>query len=557
MALHNGGNGPTEVEDGGARIDRLARLARAHWPVVVVLGIMTVAFLVRVHYLAMHTEYTADSYYFLILARSIRDTFTYTVRGATHIKYLPGYPIATWLGGYLSGGLENSANMIALLGGSLTVLTTYGIGRELMNRWTGLVAALIVAFAPTFLKWTCLPMTEGLFTFLFSGGIYLVITGCKRASMPRRMLGALAGGLCFLTRWEGILFLPLMVLIVMIFIRGSRLKPWEPPVMLALFGGPMVIYMARNKIATGSITAYTGEYDNYTPGVTFSILKHRLKVYAWNGTSDAIFSVLFYAGAFWCLIRKRWKAFLVVGGWFGLFVVFHMFWYYSYERFMAPAAPAVALMIGFLLVDLATGAGKVFGPDGRVAARMEGGRFKEGTRTALLASARWLVWLALACLLVVTVTHGLVRADRVIEENYRAFADDHGGRGIQEAADWLEENAPGQPVAVDAGPYFQWLYYPGEVLYLRPVPWDLPVEDRDVEHPDVLGQLYERGVRYMVIGQTEKGVDDELKLFGIVDDARQRVREVARWVNHYKYPEPHDLETVIFEVYPNFADVME
>ncbi|MBU4174673.1 MAG: glycosyltransferase family 39 protein [Actinobacteria bacterium] len=547
---NNGGNGPTKAEDGEARPDRLARLARAHWPVVVVLGIMTVAFLVRLHYLARHSEYTADSYYFLILARSIRDTFTYTVRGVTHIKYLPGYPIATWLGGYLSGGLENSANMIALLGGSLTVLTTYGIGRELMNRWTGLVAALIVAFAPTFLKWTCLPMTEGLFTFLFSGGIYLVITGCKRASMPRRMLGALAGGLCFLTRWEGILFLPLMVLIVMIFIRGSRLKPWEPPVMLALFGGPMVIYMARNKIATGSMTAYTGEYDNYTPGVTFSILKHRLKVYAWNGTSDAIFSVLFYAGAFWCLIRKRWKAFLVVGGWFGLFVVFHMFWYYSYERFMAPAAPAVALMIGFLLVDLATSAGKVFGSEGQVAARTSGGKLQGGTRTALLASARWLAWLALACLLVVTVTHGLVRADRVIEENYKAFADDHGGKGIGEAALWLEENAPGQAVAVDAGPYFQWLYSSGEVLYLRPVPWDLPVEDRDVEHPDVPGKLYQRGVRYMVIGQTEKGVDDELKLFGIVDDARQRVREIARWVNHYEYPEPHDLETVIFEVLP-------
>ncbi|MCG2794857.1 MAG: glycosyltransferase family 39 protein, partial [Actinomycetia bacterium] len=444
------GNGATK----GARPGRLARLAKDHWPVFVVLGIMTAAFLVRLIYLLKHTEYTADSYYFLILARSIRDTFTYTVRGAAHAKYLPGYPVAIWLGGYLSGGLQNAANVIALLGGTLTALTTYGIGRELTNRWTGLVAALIVAFAPTFLKWTCLPMTEGLFTFLFSGGVYLLVTGCKRASMPRRTLGALAGGLCFLTRWEGILFLPLMVLIVIIFIRGSRLKPWEPPLMLALFGGPMGIYLVRNVIATGSMTAYTGEYDTYTPGVTFAILKHRLKVYAWNGTSDAIFSALFYVGALWCLIRKRWKVFLIVGGWFGLFVVFHMFWYYSYERFMAPAAPAVALMIAFLLVDLATGAGKVFGGEGPVAARMGGERFKDDTRRALLASARWLSWAALACLLVVTVTHGLVRADRVIAENYKAFADDHGGRGMEEAARWLEQNAGGQAVAVDAGPYF-------------------------------------------------------------------------------------------------------
>ena len=80
------------------------------------------------------------------------------------------------------------------------------------------------------------------------------------------------------------------------------------------------------------------------------------------------------------------------------------------------------------------------------------------------------------------LVHGVVRADTVISENYRAFADDHGGKGMVEAAEWLEKNASGATVAVDAGPYFYWLY-DGTVLYVRPVPWDLPVEDRDVEAP--------------------------------------------------------------------------
>lgn len=550
MAFQNDAKGPTGAGDGRGWPGRTVRLAKENWPVLAVVGIMTAAFLVRAYYLARHTEYTADSYYFLILARSIRDSFTYTVRGAAHAKYLPGYPISIWLGGYLSGGLENAAGAIALLGGTLTVLTTYGIGRELVGRRVGLAAALIVAFAPTFLKWTCLPMTEGLFTFLFSGGVYLLITGCKRASVSRRTVGALAGGLCFLTRWEGLLFFPLMVLIVLLFIKDSRLKRWEPPLMLALFGGPMLVYLARNLVTTGSMTAYKGEYDAYTPGVTFAVLKHRLKVYAWNGTSDALYSVLFYLGALWCLIRKRWKMFLIAGGWFGLFVAFHMFWYYSYERFMAPAAPAVALMIAFLVVDLADGAGKVFGPEGPVSARMGAGGIEGGARRVLLASARWFTWVGLACLLVLTVTHGLVRADRVIAENYKAFADDHGGNGMREAARWLDRNAGGQTVAVDAGPYFHWLYYPGEVLYLRPVPWDLPVEDRDVESQDIPAELYERGVGYMVIGQTDNGVEDELEVLGIVGEKRRGIREVARWVNRYDFPEPHDLETVIFEILP-------
>lgn len=547
------------------------KVAREHRVLLVVLGIMAAAFAVRLYYLSLHTAYTADSYYFLLLARSIRDTLTYSVRGVAHTKYLPGYPGAIWLGGYLLGGLERSANLIAVLGGTFTVLATYGLGRELFNKWVGLVACFIVAFQPTFLKWTSLPMTEGLFTFLFAGGIYMVLTGCKRASPPRRVLGVVAGGLCFLVRWEGILFLPLMALVVLLYVKGSKLKVWEPFVMLAVFGLPMSIYVARNLIVTGKITSYVGEYRDYSTGITFQVLKHRVKVYGWNGMSDAAFSAFFYLGSLWCLVRRRYKEFGIVAGWFALFLFMHLFWYYAYERFMAPAVPAVALMTAFLLVDLATGARKFFAEDGWVSRKLSGkslegrllsrpessmkepsarGSARAGKHAALLSSARVLSYMALAMVLIALVTHGVVRANTVLEENYKAFADDHGGAGMKQAADWIEANAPGQPVAVDAGPYFNWLYYPGEVLYMRPVPWDLPVEDGDVTYTGALQQLYGRGVRYLVIGQTEKGADDELKVFGIVGGQQQRLRRVARWVNHYEFPEPHDLETVIFEVLP-------
>jgi hypothetical protein len=157
----------------------------------------------------------------------------------------------------------------------------------------------------------------------------------------------------------------------------------------------------------------------------------------------------------------------------------------------------------------------------------------------------------LAALFVAMTWHGLARADAVITENYKAFMDDHGGaNGMKNAADWLNRNAPGQLVAADAGPFFTWLYYPGDVLYLRPIPWDLPVEQADIAYVEVPRRLYERGVRYMVIGQTEKGVDEELKLFGIVGANRPFVKEVTRWTTHYDFPEPHNLDTVIFEVLP-------
>jgi hypothetical protein len=318
--------------------------------------------------------------------------------------------------------------------------------------------------------------------------------------------------------------------------------------MLALFGIPIGIYILRNVVATGKVTSYVGEYREYSTKVSFAVLKHRAKVYGWNGMSDALFSAFFYVGSVWFLVRRKWKAFLIVSGWFGLFLAFHLFWYYAYERFMAPAAPAVAIAAGFLLVDLAFGVRKVAGTRGPLAARLEGARGGKFARVFTIA-LQALGYTVLAGLLVLLVLHGAFRASDVIAENYKAFADDHGGKGMAQAADWLEQNAPGALVASDAGPYFQW-EYPGSVLYLRPVPWDLPVEDRDVAEPNLARKLWERGVRYVVIGQTDKGLEDELQALGMGGGEIRDYREVARWVNHYDYLEPHEMTTAVFEVLP-------
>lgn len=518
---------------------RWVALSRRYLPVVILAGIMVAAFLVRWHYLSKHTEYTADSYYFLILSRSVKNTFTYTVRGVAHGKYLPGYPLAIWLGGYLLGGLERSANVIAVLGATLTVPVTYLLGKELFNRWAGLVAALIVAFQPTFLKWTCLPMTEGLFTLLFSLGVYMMLTGCKRSSPARRALAAALGGMAFVTRWEGVLFLPVALVIIVVYIKKARLRWWEPLVLLLLYGGPIGVYLIRNKIATGRLTAYTLEYEEHKE-ITYELLKHRFKVYGWEGMSTSLFYVYFYPAALFCLVRKKWRPFLIGGTWFAAFVLFHMFWYYDYERFMAPATPAVALFIGFMLVELVMLAWKGFGP---------GGKYREQLGDFASAAATVTACVVVSGLLILLVGHGLVRADSVIKTNYQAFADDHGGEGMVQAADWLDENAPGETVAVDAGPYFCW-EYGGDVLYVRPVPWDLPVEDRDVEAPELVLKLHQRGVRYLVVGQTEDGVDAELVTLGMRPEDLAHLREVARWENTYGFPEPHVLTTAIFEVLP-------
>jgi len=515
----------------------------AHWQIIALVAIVVIGFLVRLYYLHRYTEYTADSYYFMLLARSIKTTFTYTVRGAAHTKYLPGYPGAIWLGSYVFGGIQNSANILAITGGALTAWVTYGIGKELFDKYVGVIAALIVALQPTFLKWTSLPMTEGVFTLFFALGVYLLLIGVKRGSVALRLLGVACGGYCLLVRWEGVLFLPLAILLIIVYFKESKFRWWEAPLMIVLFAGPIGLYAVRNLIATGKITAYEVEYRGHA-SVTIRELAHRFKVYGFLSMSSLIFSVFFYLGALVCLLLRKWKAFFIVGGWFALYVVFHMAWYYTYERFMAPAVPAVALFCALLIVAVFRYSYK--------APEILKRRAKDGKKS--LASAgkaiRWVGCTVAVALLGVLLVVGMFAASRTITTDAQAFADDHGGKGMKQASDWLHAHAPGAIVGVDAGPYFDWLYG-GGVLYTRPVPWDLPVEDRDVDGPHPVEMLWERGAEYMVVGQTENGVAAELTTLSIRPEELSRLSEVAKFENGYTVGKDHPhLTTVVYRVLP-------
>ncbi len=507
------------------------------------LAVLTIsAVIVRIHYLSLHSEYTADSYYFLILARSIRSSFSYTVRGAIHTKYLPGFPLFIWLFGYLTRDLEKAAGLISVVSASLCIPLTYLIGKELFNKTTGIIASVFLGFVPTFLRWTCLPMTEGLFTFLFIAGLYLILTGMTKSSPQRRLTGSLLGGLAFLTRWEGALFFPVAVLIVILYFKEGKISWWEPFLMLFLFGLPIGIYVVRNMIAAGLVTAYKKEYEQYER-MSLEIIRHRFKFYAFQSFLSSPLQILMYLGAFAALLKKRWKPFLILALYFTCFVFFHMLWYYTYERFMAPASVVGTLFTGFLLAEVYSLIRKA---REKTINLSEGGS-SQGNNLAFLRNMLALVFVIAAVSSI--LAHFIARSNRVIRENYLAFADDHGGAGMVDAARWFAQNAPGETVAVDAGPYFCWLHE-GDVLYVRPVPWDLPVEDRDVDAPDMVKKLYERGVRYLLVGQTDDGLEAEFETLAITFEERKSLKEIARWRHRYIYPSEHYLDTVLYEILP-------
>jgi len=543
--------------------------------------VLVSALIVRLYYFSQHSVYTTDSYYFLLLARSIRGGAGYTVRGFAHYKYFPGYPL---LIAFLSIFLRNyewTAGIIAAVSGVISVLFSYLIGKELFSEVAGLLGASILAFHPVFMQFTASPMTEGLFTALFCAGLYLLITGCRGGSSFRRVLGFALAGLSLATRVEGILFIPLALLVIFLYWKENRPKPWEIPLMLFVYSLPLGLYLLRNILRAGRLSAYTQEYEK-TKAINLRLMVERTRLLAWNTLYDKL---LFYLGSLVALLR-RWKAFLILFGWFFLFVVFHVFWYYTHPRFLAPALPAVCILAGYFLYEAcsiclrainhiwerakgfagiqASGKGIVSGAQVDKAALVckSSSESVDGKRGKGLKLARGCIIAFFALLFCLVIFQNVRNAEHEVRWQINTMAGDMGGRAIKHAVDFFKQNGGcSQVIATTVGPYFAW-EYKGPVLYTKDVPVAIPFEKADVKPPDLIRKLAERKVRYFLITNISGGKKD-LIFPGVPEDARKelaqagvrqsevkRLRLVKYWNEYYRGRKPPRVFVAIFEILP-------
>jgi 4-amino-4-deoxy-L-arabinose transferase-like glycosyltransferase len=123
--------------------------------------------------------------------------------GAT--VFPPFYPLLVALSQLAVGEIELAGRLAALVMGSLLVVPVYLLGRELLDRRAGLVAAVLVTAWPSLRSWSTEVMSQSTYITLVLTGVYLA----WRAQRTRSPSFALAGGavmaLAHLTRSEGIL----------------------------------------------------------------------------------------------------------------------------------------------------------------------------------------------------------------------------------------------------------------------------------------------------------------------------------------------------------------
>ncbi len=125
--------------------------------------------------------------------------------------------------------LETAGRLVSLCAAALCVVPVYWMGRQLAGAGAARLAGLLFTVAPMPWRWSVRVMTDSLFLLLSTLAMVLLVGTCgrDRRLAARCLAGAVAAaGLASLTRYQGVLFAPLLIIVLVMFFRQFKSVPW-------------------------------------------------------------------------------------------------------------------------------------------------------------------------------------------------------------------------------------------------------------------------------------------------------------------------------------------
>ncbi len=385
--------------------------------------------------------YVSDSYAYLTLAKSLSH-FHYYCPEFKEVRFPPVYPLGIAAMNLLSAGrlgYENSAKTVSLI--SLIVANFLVLDLLLImlgSRRRALVGAAVGALAPAFIIYSGGIGSEPLFA-MFCLAVFDTLAR-KRTYLPWML-----AGLALLTRYEGYLLLPALLIF-----QFREPRHWLLGMLICLLMSvPWWIFISQH---LGPFFAYSYFQELVRPEHT------GLKIFVTMAKGlSPLAAALGLAGLFW----KRTPLSRAIGIFIILFVAIHLFWYFNAYRFSVPLVPffAVGLLRFFSEFDRSDFHGKL-------------------ARQKLLLPMM-VVLLALPQLAAIAYAYAYLPRGRQ--------------NGTKEIVEKLKGLGPNPAVVGDVDPVaFQW--YGGGEAYPRPN-HDLLKRPYDW----VLEKYFENGTRFLVL----------------------------------------------------------
>ena len=135
----------------------------------------------------------------------------------TDLSRPPLFPLLGSLLFYLPFDWSFSAKIVCLLLSAACSVAVFLLGRELFGKTTGLLAALIYTFYPYSIYYTVCWSSENLFLLLLVLALFFLLPALRGDFSPKHaLLSGVCWGLLVLTRPQGFVFIPILVVAALI-----------------------------------------------------------------------------------------------------------------------------------------------------------------------------------------------------------------------------------------------------------------------------------------------------------------------------------------------------
>ena len=297
--------------------------------------------------------------------------FQYLLLPAFGLHYVQGLSTGTWTDLRDVSGLEFSFYLVARVHsailGTLTILLVYLIARRLWptarGRWAGVAAAAFLTFSFNHVRWSHFAVTDAAMTFFVMLAFLAIISVLHIGSMRSYLVAGFLVGIACATKYNA---LPIVFVFVAAHFLARPLTASATPRFLAglaaIPGGffvgypyallnwpPFLDHLGKLGRFTGAMSFDPGDRFRYIVG------------YAMESGLGAAFTVALAAALLFALHRRRAEELLCTALIVATMVVLAHSSHRFFPRYLLPLIPASTLLVGHLLVEMATFAQRVRG----------------------------------------------------------------------------------------------------------------------------------------------------------------------------------------------------
>ena len=177
-----------------------------------VIGVMSLAFFLRLSVLRLQTPIIADGVYYATMGKHL---VAGNLQEGLSTFWPPLYPLLVGLSSLVFRDIETGGKFVSVLAGSVLVIPLYSLIRVLYGKEAAFIGAVLVAIHPTLIHYSTALLTESTYATLFVTVLFAGLRALSGGAYVAFFSVGVALGACYLLKPEAIGYVGLMAVLTL------------------------------------------------------------------------------------------------------------------------------------------------------------------------------------------------------------------------------------------------------------------------------------------------------------------------------------------------------